>query len=33
MHTVSPRTLCFDAYTVDLQQCILRRGEEEISSY
>jgi pimeloyl-ACP methyl ester carboxylesterase/DNA-binding winged helix-turn-helix (wHTH) protein len=30
MHTVSPRTLCFDRFIVDLRRCALRCGQEEI---
>ena len=30
MHTVIPRVLSFDAYTVDLQQCLLLRGADQI---
>lgn len=30
MQTVSPRTLCFDRYILDLRRCALLRGEEEI---
>jgi DNA-binding winged helix-turn-helix (wHTH) protein len=29
-HTVSPRTLCFDRFILDLQRCALLRGQEEI---
>jgi DNA-binding winged helix-turn-helix (wHTH) protein len=30
MQTVSPRRLCFDRFTLDLQRCALLRGQEEI---
>jgi pimeloyl-ACP methyl ester carboxylesterase/DNA-binding winged helix-turn-helix (wHTH) protein len=30
MHTVSPRTLCFDRFILDLQRCALLCGQEEI---
>jgi pimeloyl-ACP methyl ester carboxylesterase/DNA-binding winged helix-turn-helix (wHTH) protein len=30
MHTVSPRTLCFDRFIIDLQRCALLGGQEEI---
>ena len=30
MHTVSPRTLCFDRFILDLQRCALLCGHEEI---
>jgi DNA-binding winged helix-turn-helix (wHTH) protein/pimeloyl-ACP methyl ester carboxylesterase len=30
MHTVSPQTLGFDIYTLDLQRCTLLRGSDEV---
>ena len=30
MHTVAPKTLDFEIYTLDLQRCALRRGSEEV---
>jgi pimeloyl-ACP methyl ester carboxylesterase/DNA-binding winged helix-turn-helix (wHTH) protein len=30
MHTVSPQTLGFDIYTLDLQRCALLRGSDEV---
>jgi pimeloyl-ACP methyl ester carboxylesterase len=30
MHTVSPRTLCFDRFILDLRRCALLCGQEEI---
>jgi pimeloyl-ACP methyl ester carboxylesterase/DNA-binding winged helix-turn-helix (wHTH) protein len=30
MAAVSPRVLCFDAYTIDRQQCTLLRGNEQV---
>ena len=30
MHTVSPKPLCFDIYTVDVLRCSVFRGSEEI---
>jgi pimeloyl-ACP methyl ester carboxylesterase/DNA-binding winged helix-turn-helix (wHTH) protein len=30
MHTVSPSTLGFDIYTLDLQRCLLLRGSDEV---
>jgi pimeloyl-ACP methyl ester carboxylesterase/DNA-binding winged helix-turn-helix (wHTH) protein len=30
MHTFSPKTLCFGAFALDLQRCLLLRGTEEI---
>jgi TolB-like protein/DNA-binding winged helix-turn-helix (wHTH) protein len=31
MDAVSPKILCFDAFTLDLMRCALLRGEEELS--
>jgi pimeloyl-ACP methyl ester carboxylesterase len=31
MLTVSPNAISFDAYTLDLQRCVLRRGQDEIA--
>jgi DNA-binding winged helix-turn-helix (wHTH) protein len=30
MHTLAPKTLDFDIYTLDLQRAALRRGSEEV---